>query len=349
MNNIDPVQAFRELTPDQFFDSVEAAFLLAKNKRCDGRFLALNSYENRVYQIGIDDDSNIVAKFYRPDRWSDASIIEEHQFTIELSNNEIPVIAPLANDKGDTLFHHGPFRFAIYPCRGGRALELDNSEHLEQMGRFIGRIHSQGATRHYQHRKEIDVESYAVKPRQYLLKHNFIPAHLEEAYSTLTIALIEQIGFCFERAGECQRIRLHGDFHPGNVLWTDNGPHIVDFDDARNGPAMQDLWMFLSGDREYMTARLKDLLEGYSQFYDFDPIQLHLLEALRTMRLIHQAGWMASRWQDPAFPMAFPWFDTQSYWESHIQDLREQSALMNEQPLQWLNIGSEQSMYTDWN
>lgn len=335
MTKIDPVQAFRELTPDQLLDAVEDCFLKKKNQFSDGRFLALNSYENRVYQIGVEDGETLVAKFYRPARWSDESILEEHRFTQLLAESEIPVIPPLFDENGDSLFHHGPFRFSVYPSRGGRALELDNPEHLEQMGRFIGRIHSLGSQSSYKHRPDLDLKSYTISARDYLIEHDFIPRHLQEAYSSLSDVLIEQIQFCFDRAGAISPMRLHGDFHPGNVLWTENGPHIVDFDDARNGPAVQDLWMFLSGDREYMTMMLEKILKGYCQFHEFDPSQLHLLEGLRTMRMIYHAGWLASRWKDPAFPAAFPWFDTTDYWERHVLGLREQSALMSEEPLAW--------------
>ena len=182
------------------------------------------------------------------------------------------------------------------------------------------------------------IQSYIVESSEYLLANQFLPEHILEAYTSLIDSLITQVEFCFERAGKVGQIRLHGDFHSSNVLWTDQGPHIVDFDDARMGPAMQDLWMFLSGDREYMTARLKELLEGYTQFFNFNPAELHLVEALRTMRIVYYAGWLAKRWQDPAFPLAFPWFNSMEYWESHILTLREQSALMNEEPLEWLGL-----------
>ncbi len=335
MNIEDPVQAFRQLTPDELLDAIDNRYLQGDLK-CDGRFLALNSYENRVYQVGLDNGDNIAAKFYRPQRWSDEAILEEHRFTQDLEESEIPVIAPLADKEGNTLFHYGAFRYAVYPCRGGRAMEVDNSEHLKQMGRFVGRIHAMGAIEGYHHRPHVDIESYAIRPRQYLLDNNFIPGDLTEAYGSLTTQLIEQIQQCFDRAGTIRQIRLHGDFHPSNVLWTDRGPHIVDFDDARMGPAIQDLWMFLSGDQEYMTARLKELLDGYSQFFDFDPMQLYILEALRTMRMIYYSAWLASRWEDPAFPIAFPWFNSINYWQDQILSLREQSALMNEAPLQWI-------------
>jgi len=239
------------------------------------------------------------------------------------------------DESGNSLYKQGPFRFALYPCRGGRPPELDNPDHLEQLGRFIARIHALGATKSFAHRPRVDIESYAIQPRRFLLENDFIPAYLNEAYATLTTDLIQQIAACFERAGKIRLLRLHGDCHPGNILWTDNGPQIVDFDDARMGPAVQDLWMFLSGDRAYMTARLADLLEGYTQFYDFNPAELHLVEALRSMRLIHYAAWIASRWEDPAFPLAFPWFNTVNYWEEHVLTLREQAALLNEPPMVW--------------
>lgn len=333
MANIDDTsakEAFAHLTPDHMLDAIEATGM-----QCDGRFLALNSYENRVYQVGVEDSSPIVAKFYRPNRWSDEAIIEEHQFTLALADQEIPVIAPMLNEAGKSLLHHGNYRFALYPRRGGRTLELDNPDHLEQLGRFIGRIHSLGATEPFQYRATLNIDSLAIKPRSWLLENNFIPEYLLEAYSSTTDGLIKQIEYKFELAGNVQQIRLHGDCHPSNILWTDDGMHIVDFDDARMGPAVQDLWMFLSGDRDYMTARLADLLEGYTQFYEFNPAELQLVEALRTLRIIHYAFWLASRWDDPAFPRAFPWFNTTRYWEDHVLSLREQAALLDEQPLVW--------------
>ena len=327
---MDATLAFQTLSPEQMLDAVEGCDI-----RCDGRFLALNSYENRVYRIGVEDGPPIVVKFYRPNRWSREAILEEHRFTQELSENEVPVIAPLAKEDGDTLYESKGFLFALYPCQGGRAPELDNPDHLEMLGRFIGRIHAIGGADSYHHRPDISIDSYVLSPSKYLLENRFIPDHLCEAWSTLIEALVAQMQACIERAGQIPLIRLHGDFHHGNVLWTDDGPHIVDFDDARTGPAIQDIWMFLSGDRSYMTARLGDILEGYTQFYDFDPAELHLVEVLRTLRLIHHCGWLAGRWQDPAFPQAFPWFNTLQYWEQQVLNLREQQVLLNEPPLNW--------------
>lgn len=323
-------QAFAALTPDTMLDAIDSTGVL-----CSGQFLALNSYENRVYQVGVEEGAPLVAKFYRPNRWSDEAIIEEHQFTQALAEEEIPVIAPLADEEGRTLRYFGDIRFALYPCRGGRAPELDNPDQLEQLGHFIGRIHLLGAVRPFEHRPTVDIESYLLEPSQFLQQENFIPGHLIDAYGSLIRDLIPRVESCYQRAGNISNIRLHGDFHPGNILWRDNGPQIVDFDDARMGPAIQDLWMFLSGDRPYMTARLADLLDGYTRFCDFNPAELHLVEALRTLRLVHFAGWLAKRWDDPAFPQAFPWFDSLNFWEEHILTLREQLAKMDEPPLVW--------------
>jgi Ser/Thr protein kinase RdoA (MazF antagonist) len=323
-------EAFANLTPDQILQAVESLGYL-----CDGRLIPLNSYENRVYQVGLEDSQPLVVKFYRPNRWSNEAIQEEHEFTRTLALEELPVVAPIVDDQGETLHAWEQFRFSVYPRHGGRAPELDNPDHLEQLGRFIGRIHAIGSVKSYQHRPDLDIDSYAVQPRRFLLANDFIPPHLTEAYASLTKDLIGQIEACFESAGELRGIRLHGDCHPGNILWRDDGPLIVDFDDARMGPAVQDLWMFLSGSREEMNSGLADLLEGYSRFFDFNPTELRLVEALRTLRLIHYAAWIAHRWQDPAFPKAFPWFDSPRYWEEHILNLREQAALMNEPPLIW--------------
>lgn len=322
--------AFQHLGPDNLLDAIEAAGF-----RCDGRFLALNSYENRVYQIGIEDNVPLVAKFYRPNRWTDEAIQEEHEFTRTLAEAEIPVVAPLVSETGETLHHHGPFRFALYPRRGGRPPELDNPDTLEQLGRFIGRIHALGRTQPFQHRPTLGIENFGIASYQYLLEGDFIPHGIIPAYRSLAEDLITQAKACYARAGKVVYLRLHGDCHPGNILCTDAGLHIVDFDDARMGPAVQDLWMFLSGDRAYMQERLMDLLTGYTEFCDFDPRELHLIEALRTLRIMHYAAWIARRWDDPAFQQAFPWFNMPRYWDEHILTLREQASLMDEPPLVW--------------
>jgi Ser/Thr protein kinase RdoA (MazF antagonist) len=318
---------YARLTPDTVLDALESVGLA-----CDGRLLALNSYENRVYQVGIEDGSPVVAKFYRPGRWSDAAILEEHTFIATLAEREIPAVPALAL-AGTTLNFHGGFRFAVFPRQGGRAPEIDAPGVREWLGRFIGRIHAVGATEAFRQRPVIDIASFGEAPRDYLLDHNFIPEDLLAAWTSIVDQSLDAVRRCFERAGGVARLRLHGDCHLGNVLWTDEGPHFVDFDDSRMGPAIQDIWMLLSGDREQMVGELAEMLTGYEQFADFDPRELHLIEALRTLRLIHYSGWIARRWKDPAFPAAFPWFNSQRYWQDRVLELREQIALMNEAPL----------------
>lgn len=322
---------FFQLGPDGILNAVESAGL-----RPDGRLLALNSYENRVYQIGIEDAAPVVVKFYRPHRWSDAEILEEHAFVRELADAEIPVVAPLVIN-GRTLLHYrhedSDFRFAVFPRQGGRTPELDRAGNLEWLGRFIGRIHAIGALKTFDLRPSLDIESFGLEPRDYLLTHDFIPPELREVYAGVTVQALEGVRRCYERAGRVANIRLHGDCHMGNVLWTDDGPHFVDFDDSRNGPAIQDIWMLFSGERNEMAGQLDDFLAGYEDFKAFDMHELYLVEALRTLRLIHYAAWLARRWDDPAFPAAFPWFNTQRYWQDRILELREQIALMDEPPL----------------
>lgn len=322
---------FSALTPDLVLDALESTGL-----RCDGRMLALNSYENRVYQAGQEQGAPVIAKFYRPDRWGDAAILEEHAFTLELAEREIPVVPPLRmQDK--TLHEFSGFRFAVYPRQGGRPPELDDAGTLEWMGRFMGRIHALGATRAFVHRPALDIESFGAEPRAWLLANNWIPPELLSAWESVSAQALEGVRHCFERAGEVRTLRLHGDCHMGNVLWTegpeDSGPHFVDFDDCRTGPAVQDLWMLLSGERQAMTRQLSDVLAGYEDFFEFDRRELHLVEALRTLRLLHYSAWLARRWDDPAFPAAFPWFNTRHYWQDRILELREQVALMQEPPL----------------
>ncbi len=322
---------FADLTPDALLTALESTGL-----RCDGRLLALNSYENRVYQVGIEDSPPLVAKFYRPQRWSDDAILEEHAFTLELAEREIPVVPPLAINN-QTLHHALGFRFAVFPKQGGRAPELDNPDTLEWMGRFLGRIHAVGALQPFKHRPTLDIQGFGEESRDYLLQNGFIPPDLLEPWQSIVAQALDGVRAAFDRAGDVTNIRLHGDCHAGNVLWTDSaefsGPHFVDFDDSRMGPAIQDLWMLLSGDRGEQTRQLSDVLAGYEDFAEFHPRELHLIEALRTLRLIHYSAWLARRWGDPAFPKAFPWFNTQHYWQDRVLELREQVALMQETPL----------------
>jgi Ser/Thr protein kinase RdoA (MazF antagonist) len=319
---------YADLTPDRILDALATLGLEG-----DGRLLALNSYENRVYLVYCEDAPPVVVKFYRPDRWSDAQIGEEQAFVADLEAREIPAVAPLSFG-GATLHHDGAFRFAVYPKHGGRTPEIDDPATLEWIGRFLGRIHAVGALAPFAARPTLDIASFGDEPRAWLLAHDFVPRDLVEPYASISAMALAGVRRAFERAGYVRALRLHGDCHPSNILWTDDGPHFVDFDDARNGPAIQDLWMLLAGDRMTMTRQLADLVAGYEDFAEFDRRELHLVEALRTLRLVHYAAWIARRWDDPAFPAAFPWFNTQRYWQDRILELREQVAAMDEPPLE---------------
>ena len=322
---------YSSLTPEVVLAALDSVGLLT-----DGRLLALNSFENRVYQVGQERGAPVVAKFYRPGRWSDAAILEEHGFALELAEREIPVVPPL-KPEGASLHAFQGYRFAVYPRQGGRMPEFDRADALEWMGRFIGRIHAVGALQPYRYRPALDVASFGEDARNFLLRGRWLPSDLLPAWSSVIDQALDMARHCFDRAGDFASLRLHGDCHAGNVLWTEgpetNGPHFVDFDDSRMGPAVQDLWMLLSGDREHQVRQLADILAGYEDFREFDARELHLVEALRTLRLIHHAAWLARRWDDPAFPTAFPWFGTQHYWQERILELREQIALMQEEPL----------------
>ncbi len=319
---------FDALDPATVLDAVEAA----AGVRSDGRLLGLNSYENRVYMVGVEEGPAVIAKFYRPGRWSDAQISEEHAFSEELAAAEIPVVPP-QRCHGQTLVYSHGFRMALYPMRGGRMLEADDQAVLRRLGTYIGRIHAVGAAGRFEHRPALDAGDHGRQARDRLLEGNWLPPHLEEAYATLTDDLLEAVGACWERAGAVAQIRLHSDFHPGNVLQTEDGFHLVDLDDACFGPAIQDLWMLLPGERAEREAYLDAVLAGYRTFCDFDPRELHLVEPLRTLRLMRHAAWLAERWADPAFPRAFPWFEASRYWEEHLLALREQLAALAEPPL----------------
>jgi Ser/Thr protein kinase RdoA (MazF antagonist) len=313
---------YAALTPEVVLDACDGAGF-----RADGRLAPLNSYENRVYQAWLDDGSARVLKFYRPGRWTREQVEEEHAFARELAGREIPVVAPAATGS------HAGFLFALYPRRGGRPPNLDDPKALEWIGRFLGRIHAVGAAAPFGLRPVLDPETFGDEPRAFLLENDFVPADLLDAWKAVTEQALSGVRRCFQTAGKIRSIRLHGDCHPGNILWTDDGPHFVDLDDARMGPAVQDLWMLLSGDRAAMSLQLRAVLDGYEQFMEFDRRELNLLEALRTLRLIHYSAWIARRWDDPAFPAAFPWFNTQRYWQDRILELREQIGLMQEEPL----------------
>ncbi len=318
---------YEALSPDLVLDAVESSGYLS-----DMRILALNSYENRVYQVGMDEGPPLIAKFYRPERWSDAQIQEEHDFTRDLLDLEVSVVPPTPDADGHTLREYQGFRFALYPRQGGHAPNLDDFDQLLTLGRVLGRIHALGQARPFTERPTLDVQSFAVDSYEFLLNESFIPESLRPSYETLGADLIKRLERIFADA-EYTPIRLHGDCHPGNILWRDDAPHFVDFDDARNGPAIQDLWMLLSGDREQQTAQISEIVEGYQEFCDFNYAELNLIEALRSLRIMNYSAWLARRWQDPAFPKSFPWFNTERYWGEHILELREQLAALDEPPL----------------
>lgn len=339
----DHVHPYTTLTPDVVLDALAHVGLWG-----DGRLAALNSFENRVYQLHLErpfeGHEQVVAKFYRPGRWSDAQIAEEHAFAAELVAAEIPAVPPLVLH-GQTLHHFGGFAFAVSPRRGGRRPELDDGEVLEWIGRFLARLHSVGATRPFQCRPALDVASFGHEPRDWLLQHHAVApevrstwaATLNEALDLITAHPVLRANAAVEEGG-IMRIRLHGDCHPGNILWTPEdqpgaGPHFVDLDDARSGPAVQDLWMLLSGERRQQTQQLAALIDGYEQFRPFDRRELALIEPLRTLRLVHYSAWIARRWEDPAFPVNFPWFGSRDYWQAQVDTLVEQIEAMQQAPL----------------
>ena len=327
-NSLNAAEPYADLGPDLILDAIDDC-----GYQTSGSLLALNSYENRVYQIGLEpseqSDEFIIAKFYRPGRWSDETILEEHDFSLQLAAEEIPVIAPLADSAGQTLRHYQAYRFALFPRRGGRPPELDDPEHLRQLGRFLGRIHATGNSRRFAHRLRLTPQRFGREALDYLLENNFIPAEILHNYRLAAEDMLAQIENRWEALMPLRELRLHGDCHPGNILWTDHGPHFVDLDDCLSGPAIQDLWMLLSGDQAQMSLQMQAIMEGYRTFFDFDPSELQLIEPLRGLRMLHYSAWLARRWNDPAFPRAFPWFNGPRYWEEQLYSLREQAERLN--------------------
>jgi Ser/Thr protein kinase RdoA (MazF antagonist) len=338
-------QPYAGLTPDRVLDALDAVGL-----RGDGRLIQLNSYENRVFQVFLEDGRVVVAKFYRPGRWSDAQILEEHAFAAELEAQEVPLAAPwplaldarslradAAQSVGPTLAtfatDDGPYRFAVAARHAGRAPETEQPEVLEWIGRFIGRIHAVGAAGRFEHRLSLDVDSIGVAARDWLLEHDIVPPDARPAWEPMVNTMLQAAQAAFDAAGDSRSLRLHGDCHLGNILWTAAGPHFVDLDDALNGPAVQDLWMLLAGSREERLRQLGSVLDGYEQFAEFDRRELGLIEALRSLRMLHHSAWIARRWRDPAFPIAFPWFDSPAYWAEQTTRLREQLEAMDEPSL----------------
>ena len=327
----DSVRPYDGLEPEVVLSGVEAF-----GRLCDGHLLALNSYENRVYQVGIEDESPVIAKFYRPGRWSDAAIAEEHEFTLEMAELELPVAAPCLDPHGRSLIHHGGFRVAIFERRSGAWPEMFDSERRRWMGRLMARIHAVGATRAFEHRPRLDEVTFGEEPRGFLLESSLLPPGIEQRYADTSAQLLDLVRVRFSEAQPLQFIRTHGDCHGSNILWGEQGPSFVDLDDSRMAPAVQDLWMFLEGSPDERRGQLADLLDGYEDFRSFDWRELQLVEALRGLRLLHYAAWLARRWSDPAFPLAFPWFGTENYWVQHVENLQEQiEALSQSDTDQW--------------
>jgi Ser/Thr protein kinase RdoA (MazF antagonist) len=317
---------YSTLSPDLILDAVEGAGFPVS-----GGLLAMNSYENRVYQLELNDGSFLVAKFYRPGRLSDAAIHEEHTFTLALAAAELPCVAPLAV-AGRTLFEHEGYRFALFPRRGGQPPDIEQEDNLRILARAIARIHAIGRQDEFSARRTLSVKDYAIDSRALLLATDFIPYELREAYETLSAQLIERLEHVLD--GHTMQ-RIHGDCHLGNLLWREQVPNFVDFDDAVTGPPIQDLWMLLSGERQEQQRQLDVILRAYEEFSSFEPRSIALIEPLRTLRMMHHAAWIARRWEDPAFPPAFPWFEGGRYWSDHILHLKEQLAALQEPPLEW--------------
>ena len=313
------------LSPDLILDALESAGF-----QPTGGLLELNSYENRVFQLEMEDGNFVVSKFYRPDRWADQQIIEEHEFTQELKEADLPVVAPLVCS-GNSLFEHAGFRYAVYPRQGGRSPNLEVEEDLKVLARTLARIHAIGALRPFLHRPKLSLNRLGTESRTFLLDQGFVPPDMETAYASITEHLLERLESAL--SGMDVSGRIHGDCHMGNLLWRESTPHFVDFDDCVNGPPVQDLWMLLSGSRDEQQGQLNLILKAYDQFHRFDAASLRLIEPLRTLRIMHHAAWLARRWHDPAFPRAFPWFDGPRYWSDHVLSLREQQAALEEPPL----------------
>jgi Ser/Thr protein kinase RdoA (MazF antagonist) len=325
------IAPYSQLSPELVLDALEAV-----GHRCDGRVLALNSYENRVYQIGIEDGEPVVAKFYRPERWSDAAIREEHAFSAELAAAEIPVVAPLRRDmagREESLFVHEGFRYAVFPRRGGRWPELGSPADREWVGRFLGRIHGVGRAGRFFDRKQLDIAELGRDARDTVLDGEWMPDYLADKYEDVTNELLDEVEATAGGWGGARLGRILGDCHRGNILWTDAGPHFVDLDDCLTGPAIQDIWMLLAGSQQEMRTQMTDILQGYEQFQPFDRSELLLIEPLRALRMIHYSAWLARRWDDPAFPRAFPWFAEPRYWEEHYRSLLDQLAAVQGPPL----------------
>ncbi len=318
---------FDSLDPGAVFSAAESIGI-----EPSGRLFALNSYENRVYQLGDEEGALWVLKFYRPARWSDAQIAEEHEFTFELAAAELPVAAPLRRD-GVSLFEHRRLRFAAFPYLAGRAPELDDRDTLTLLGRTLARMHGIGARARFRHRPALNLDRFGVRAREQVIASGFLPDALREQYARVSEQVIGRVRQSFDAFGPLPALRIHGDCHAGNILWRPTGPLFVDLDDCMSGPRIQDLWMFLAGDAASQQSTWAALMEGYELFGELDFAELTLVESLRSLRILHHSAWIAHRWHDPAFPRAFPWFADARFWERHIADLLEQLAAMDDPPI----------------
>ena len=313
-------QPFARLSPDEVLAAAERLGI-----ECDGRLFALNSYENRVYQIGSASHGTLVLKFYRPGRWSDAQILEEHAFTEELAAADLPVAAPQRFEDA-TLHRYEGLRYAVFPRLAARAVEIDAQDSLQLIGRTLGRMHAIGAKAPFRHRVTLSSERLGWQARDALLSSPLLEQTMADKYAEASTALLEAVDEAIERIGPVGRIRLHGDCHLGNILWREQGPVFVDLDDCMMGPRIQDLWMFLSGTPDEREGQWNELASGYRQFHAIDEWERDLVEPLRALRMVHHAAWIAARWEDPAFPRAFPWFTSPRFWQEHLSDLWQQLA-----------------------
>lgn len=321
---------YDQLSPDRVLNAIDSV-LAESGQMTSGHLMALNSYENRVYQIGIEEGAPVIAKFYRPDRWSDVAIYQEHDFSLAAKEDELPVIAPLVIDD-ETLFEFEGFRFALYPRQGGQSEQIERSEDFEQMGRLLARLHQTANVCASDQRPTITPETFAVQNRNYLLENNWIPDDLLPAYESVSRDVVDIVIQRWQEFSPNLRL-VHGDLHTGNLIWYDNQPYMLDLDDCALAPRIQDIWMMLYGDRDQMQGQLADIARGYEMFLPFPANELPLIETLRTMRLINYSAWLAKRWNDPAFPQAFPWFNTGRYWSEQILTLREQMSALQEPSL----------------
>jgi len=320
-NNLHP---FEQLTPEKIMDAVEDHGYL-----CNGGVFALNSYENRVYQIGIEGEmKHVIAKFYRPNRWSLQQIKEEHQFCFELQEHDISVITPLKNTQGNSIHCHEDFYFSLFPKVGGYAPELDYQENLQIMARMLARLHLIGERKLFKHRPKLEIQTFGHDSINYVSQH-FIPFEHKSNYDSICHELLAAMN---EKLRGCHNIRVHGDLHIGNILMRDDIPVLLDFDDSRLAPAIQDIWMLLSGEESEQKIQLQKIITAYQEFRDFPHDEIVMIESLRTLRMLHHCAWLARRWDDPAFAQAFPWLIENSYWLQHIQDLRNQLEALSINP-----------------